>query len=459
LNTLFQCGVLGQESDAELIDRFVKGRDQTAEAAFTALVERHGAMVLGVCRRVLGDREEAEDAFQATFLVLARKAASIAKREELASWLHGVARHAARDARIRVARQRAREKRWTAMRPVESQNWAVASELHAVLDEEIARLGERYRAAIVVCELEGLSRRQAAERLGVSEGTLSSRLSRAKVTLRERLTRRGFALSAAGLSSALARDANAILLPPLLADSTIRVAAQVAAGSSLAGVASISVVSLTEGVLKTMLLAKLKYAFLGLVVATVASASLGVMAQGPGPKSDDGDRLRSLEKKLDRLLEVLGGGQATRPMLPPPVAAAPAPIPADRPGAPVAIPVPPVPPGTAPAPGADQRPWVPHAPQAPGEQARRIEGLERRMGELEHRLGQLEGRMNKVAFFMRGPAANATDVRPPQASDDIARDPFQRPSAPDAPPPIPGGPAEPRPSADSRDLNPVRAER
>ena len=250
LNTLFYCGAAGQLGDAELLEQFVAGRDEAAEAAFAALVERHGVMVLGVCRRVLGNRDEAEDAFQATFLVLAKKASAIARREQLASWLHGVARRAALDARARTARQKAREKRLGAMRPVEPPDQTMTSELRAVLDEELAHLPERHRAAILLCELEGLSRRDAAIRLGISEGTLSSRLARAKSRLKDRLTRRGFALSSAALASILTHDAHAVILPPVLLDSTIRVATLVAAGSSLAGVVSTSVATLSEGVSK-----------------------------------------------------------------------------------------------------------------------------------------------------------------------------------------------------------------
>ncbi len=312
LNTLFQCGVAGQKSDADLLEQFVAARDLAAEAAFAALVERHGVMVLGVCRRVLGNRAEADDAFQATFLVLARKASSIARREQLASWLYGVARHVALDSRNRALRQKAREKRWGAMRPVESPDQTMTCELRTVLDEELARLPERYRAAIVLCELEGLSRRDAAARLGISEGTLSSRLARAKSGLRDRLTRRGVALSTAALASVLTQDAHAVLLPPTLVDSVIHVATKVAAGSSLAGVVSTPVATLAEGVLKAMLIAKLKFAFLGLVGLAVVSTSVGVVAQSPDRPADT-DRLKAVEKKLDRLLEVLGGQHGRQP--------------------------------------------------------------------------------------------------------------------------------------------------
>ena len=184
------------------------------------------------------------------------------------------------------------------------------SELRSILDEELARLPERHRAAIVLCELEGLSRREAAGRLGVSEGTLSSRLARAKIRLRERLTRRGLALSAATLASALTQDAQAVAVPPSLVDSTIRVATLVGTGSSLAGVASTSVITLTEGVLKAMLLSKLKFAFLGLVTVALVTTGAGVVAQD---RPSDNDRLKNLERKVDRLLEALGGQNRRAP--------------------------------------------------------------------------------------------------------------------------------------------------
>jgi RNA polymerase sigma factor (sigma-70 family) len=313
LDELFCFGASGQLGDDELLGRFLAGhRDESAEAAFAALVDRHGPMVLGVCRRVLGDRHEAEDAFQATFLVLARKAGAIARREQLANWLHGVASRTALDARARADRRRAREQRAFAMSAAAAMpdDLAEHGELRAALDEELARLPASYRGAVVLCELDGLSRHAAARRLGIPEGTLSSRLARAKDLLRHRLTRRGLAPSAVALEAALSREARALILPPSLAGSTIQAAARVAAGASLAEAVSASVVTLTRGVLHTMLLAKIKGIALGLAAAAVVTTGVGVLAQGPirevpapGPSED---RLGAVEKKLDRILEALG---------------------------------------------------------------------------------------------------------------------------------------------------------
>jgi RNA polymerase sigma factor (sigma-70 family) len=177
LDGLLLFGVAGQLSDEELLGRFVARRDEAAEAAFAALVERYGPMVLGVCRRVLGDRHEAEDAFQATFLVLARKAASIARPGQLTYWLFGVASRTALDARARAASRKSREQRVHTMsrsqiKPA-GDDQPVLDELRAILDLELARLPERYRSALVLCELDGLSRRAAAQRLGIPEGPVA----------------------------------------------------------------------------------------------------------------------------------------------------------------------------------------------------------------------------------------------------------------------------------------------
>ena len=431
LNTLFHCGVAGPLSDEELLEQFVSGGEEAAEAAFTALVDRHGAMVLGVCRRVLGNRHAAEDAFQATFLVLARKASAISRREQLVSWLHGVARRAAMDARARAARQHAKEKRLGIMSPAERMDEIQKSELRSILDEEMARLPERHRAAIVLCELEGLSRREAAGRLGVSEGTLSSRLARAKTRLRDRLTRRGLALSAAALASALTQDAQALSVPPSLVDSTIRGATLVATGSSLAGVASTSVITLTEGVLKAMLLSKLKFAFLGLVSVALVTTGAGVVAQDrpsfdSPPRSSDEDRLKSLERKLDRVLEALGGSSRHAPAVdqardsrpktttPAPQLAPTAPVPSGQPRI-ASVPQPPQPPGEPqadlptpfglpPMPAVAAAPYQvlpPATPQptrrAPSNSlAGRVDMLEQRLANLERRLADFERRLSRT---------------------------------------------------------------
>jgi RNA polymerase sigma factor (sigma-70 family) len=423
LSTLFHCGAAGSLSDEELLEQFVSGGEEAAEAAFAAVVDRHGAMVLGVCRRVLGNQHAAEDAFQATFLVLARKAAAIARRAQLASWLHGVASRAAMDARARAARQHAKEKRLGIMSPVERMDEIQMSELRSILDEELGRLPERHRAAIVLCELEGLSRREAARRLSVSEGTLSSRLARAKIRLRDRLTQRGLAFSAAALASALTHDAQALNVPPSLADSTIRGATLVATGSSLAGVASTAVITLTEGVLKAMLLSKLKLAFLGLVTVALVTTSADVVAQSP--RASDEDRLKSVERKLDRLLEAIGGSRWRAPAMEPapsearPVTAAPAPAPAGG-GMPgilpriASVPQPPAQPATSPPrmgmPAAVPSPVMPAPAFVAGSHSLvgRVDMLEQRLANLERRLAEFERRLNGPTSGMPRPQPGST---------------------------------------------------
>jgi RNA polymerase sigma factor (sigma-70 family) len=453
LNTLFHSGVAGPLSDEELLDQFVAGTAESSEAAFSALVDRHGAMVLGVCRRVLGNRHAAEDVFQATFLVLSRKAPEIARREQLASWLYGVARRAALDARARASRQQASEKRLRIMRAAESIDEIQTNELRSILDEELGRLSERHRAALVLCELEGLSRREAAGRLGVSEGTLSSRLARAKIRLRDRLSRRGLVLSAAALATALNQDIRAATVPLSLVDSTIRIATMVAANCSLTGVASTLVVTLTEGVLKAMLLSKLKLAFLGLVTVTIITAGAGVVAQD---RPSDNDRLKNLERKVDRLLEVLRGPSqrtlspklATAPTpepngTAPPVASTPA-LPT-APAAIAAVPRPPLAPAmpsaAAPSPAPAALPAQPAppliaTPTRPGHSGlldRRVDALEQRLAKLERRLAEFE-RRSSSAGASNLPAPSGGLVAKPSAAPRIFGPTSAIPAAPPAPP-------------------------
>jgi RNA polymerase sigma factor (sigma-70 family) len=244
-------------TDGQLLRQYFAHRD---EAAFAALVRRHGPMVLAVCRRLLGRAEDAEDAFQAAFVVLARKGHRVAGQPTIGGWLHGVAYHVALNVRNRVARRQRKERQVEIMphplvMPAEDQ-----SELLAVLDRELARLPEKYRLPVVLCELEGRSRKEAARQLGLPEGTLSSRLAAARKTLARRMASHGLAVAGASLTALFASEAGAAVVPGPLIASTVR-----AAG----GVASAGVVALAEGVMKAMLLTKIKAA--GLVLLLAAS--------------------------------------------------------------------------------------------------------------------------------------------------------------------------------------------
>jgi RNA polymerase sigma factor (sigma-70 family) len=320
LRTLYQAGVLGPLGDEELLERFLARRDEAGEEAFAELVRRHGPMVLGACRRVLRDAHEAEDVFQATFLVLARKAAAVMRGESVASWLHCVAVRTAKEALLRAARRRAREERVSAPIRVYPPDDRLPNELRDILDEELARLPARHRGPVVLCELEGLSRSEAARRLGIPEGTLSSRLARARAQLRDRLAARGVALPAAAIASVLAREARAAAVPLSLLESTVEAAAGVAAGPIAAAGLSAPVASLCEGVIQTMLVAKIKGIVLavGAVAAVVSGAVVLAQSGQPGPNtnnqavatkgrtgSDPDGQAAGLEKKLDRVLEAL----------------------------------------------------------------------------------------------------------------------------------------------------------
>ena len=264
LRCLRQAAPDGGLTDGQLLGRYVARRD---DDAFEALVRRHGPMVLAVCRRVLRHAQDAEDAFQATFLILAKRAAAVAGRAAVGGWLHTVAYHAALAARASGLRRKARE------RQVEDMPHPVAPpkddqrELLELLDRELARLPEKYRLPVVLCELEGRSRREAARELGLPEGTLSSRLAAARKTLAARLSRYGAAVTAAALTGLLAPGARAARVPGALAVSTIR-----AAG----GVVPAGVAALAQGVMKAMLLTKLKGGLWALLVA----AAVGVSAAG-----------------------------------------------------------------------------------------------------------------------------------------------------------------------------------
>jgi RNA polymerase sigma factor (sigma-70 family) len=274
LETLFRLGTLGALTDAQLLERFLAHRGDDAEAAFAAVVERHGPMVLRVCRRIVADPNDAEDAFQVTFLVLARKARSIARRALLANWLYGVAVRSAREVRKNAARRRAREEPMHDMQPAQSPAAEDSGELRFMIDEELSRLPDSFRAPVVLCDLEGKTHKEAAAILGVPVGTVSSRLVRARDLLRGRLARRGLDPSAADPP----RDFTPMAVSPALIATTSRAAARFATGASFAGAVPAYLATLTEGVLKTMMIARL--ASKGIIAATVLGLSLGAAVLG-----------------------------------------------------------------------------------------------------------------------------------------------------------------------------------
>lgn len=258
LNRLRQAvPLLAEESlgDGQLLTAFVA---EQSEAAFAALVRRHGGMVLGVCQRVLGHTQDAEDAFQASFLVLARRAAAIRPRERVGAWLHGVAQRTALKARTARTRRQVREQRVMTRSTVVDQE-PVDTELRAVLDEALRQLPEVYRQAIVSCDLEGHSRKDAARRLGWREGTLSGRLARGRRLLAQRLQSRGVTLSVAALAGVLSQQMASAAPPTKLSQVTIKAAIGFAAGNgTTAGLVPARVVALAEEVMSAMLLQKLK---------------------------------------------------------------------------------------------------------------------------------------------------------------------------------------------------------
>lgn len=269
-------------SDGQLLAAFLDRRD---EAAFETLLRRHAPMVLGVCRRVLARGQDVEDAFQATFLVLVRKAAAVRPREAVANWLYGVAYRTALKARATAARRAAREKQVTAMPDPEAARQDPWDDLAPVLDQELSRLPDNYRLPVVLCELEGKTEKEAARQLGWPEGTLSGRLSRARKLLAARLTRRGVGVSAAALAAALPRHAAGAAVPAAQLTAALKAAwAWASAPGAAAGAVSANVAALAQGVLNAMLLSKLRSTLTVLIVTGAAALACGafVAAQTEG---------------------------------------------------------------------------------------------------------------------------------------------------------------------------------
>lgn len=270
---LFGSGGVTTLDESQLLERFVAHGDQSA---FEAILLRHGSMVLGVCRRVLDDPHDVDDAFQATFLILVKKAASIYGGEVLGTWLYGVARRVAIRARMNARLRQARERAGAEEADVRDLgvDRVEAKELRSLIDDELERLPARYRAPVVLCDLEGHTHDQAAAQLRCPVGTVKSRLSRGREKLRERLVRRGIAPSV-GLLAATAAAETTTAVPLPLIEQTIGAASKLAAGGAIsAGAFSAEITALMKGVLRSMLITKLKISAIALTgtVLTVAAA-------------------------------------------------------------------------------------------------------------------------------------------------------------------------------------------
>jgi RNA polymerase sigma factor (sigma-70 family) len=297
-------------TDGQLLERFVRRREP---AAVTALVRRHGPMVWGVCRRVLGNHHDAEDAFQATFLVLVRKAASI--RGNIASWLYGVAHRTALNARASRARRQVRERSLPALPEPAVADEHPWSDLQPLLDHEVNRLPEKYRTVIVLCDLGGKTGREVSRQLGLPQGTVASRLARARAMLARRLARHGLAVAGGALATGLSQAAAPACVPPLVLSSTKQAVTAVAAGQAAAtGLIAAQVAALTEGVVRSMLLTKLKSAIAVLLILGLGTLSAGALMsrsqatepagaqkQGQASRDELHDRVVELKRQLQQM--------------------------------------------------------------------------------------------------------------------------------------------------------------
>jgi RNA polymerase sigma factor (sigma-70 family) len=311
-------------SDRELLQRFAARRD---EPAFAALVRRHGPMVLRVCLQSLHQDQDAEDAFQATFLILSRKAATVQKQESLGSWLYGVAHHVATNLKRNLSRRRSHESRSSSTLQADPLASMSVREGQKILHQELARLPEKYRAPLVLCCLESLTRDEAARQLGWPLAKLKNRLEEARKRLRGRLASRGLTVGGAFAASVLCEHAASAAIPIVLLDSTVKAATTVAAGGAAASVVSAKVAALAEGVVNAMFITKLSVAtvlvsgilfvaaagMLGFhAVAADQPAAPGVKGQEvsraapPDTKREPADEKNQLsEQDLKKLLEAL----------------------------------------------------------------------------------------------------------------------------------------------------------
>ncbi len=391
---LFEAGSASGLSDPELLDRSLSG-GVAAEVAFAALVERHGPMVLRVCRRALGDVPDAHDAFQSTFLILARRAASIRDRGSAASWLHGVALRVSRTALANEARRR-RHERASALGKSSVATAEMPDDLGSALHQEVGRLPGRFREPVVLCYLEGRSCEEAAEALAVPVGTVKSRLATARGRLRDRLTRRGLAPSAAGavatLLAAEGASASAAPLPGLSVETTTEAALRFSKVPAMAGSGMVPdrALALAKGVLRAMMMNKLKVAAVALSGVLVLGS--GLLAQQAPPAGttttqDDSVRLQEMERKLDRLLRAVEGpkvGVTATTVRTTEQSATP----------PVAIPAPPMVPAVPEGSITVKNTSAPFPWQHTQASVDRITAIEQKLQRLEERIGRLEAKVS-----------------------------------------------------------------
>jgi RNA polymerase sigma factor (sigma-70 family) len=284
VQTLFDAGTIGNLTDGQLLERFTSRYGEAAQLAFAVLVQRHGPMVLRTCRSILRDPHAAEDAFQATFLVLVRRARSLWVRDSLGAWLHQVAYRTASCARSTAARRRRHERRAAERASSMVRLEVPDDELGRAVHEELALLPKPFRAAAVLCLVEGLSHEQAALRLGCPVGTLESRLARARARLRTRLSRRGLAPTTGALTAALAAGRGLAAMPADLMETTLRASVLVAKSRApVAEVVSAGVLALVEGVSRRMSMTVMKMMVGGVVLA----AGLAVIGTRAGADQRD----------------------------------------------------------------------------------------------------------------------------------------------------------------------------
>ncbi len=275
IGRIFRGETVAGFSEWQLLERYLECRD---EVAFEALVARHGPMVLGVCRRMLGDRTDVEDAFQATFLVLVRRARHLGPRDAIGPWLYGVATRVSMRARSDAARRRRVQPLTSEVPAVVDDRSTASREIGEILDHELGLLPSKYRHPIVLCYLEGQTHEEAARQLKWPIGTVKGRLARARDLLQSRLARRGLTPGMGALSLAMAPDRSAALHRELL-DRTVKASLKLALGQATAQTVSTSITSLVEGVLTSMFLNTLKWTGTAVLVGGLAFVGVGVMAR------------------------------------------------------------------------------------------------------------------------------------------------------------------------------------